>query len=146
MIRKLQQVSLDQSDADFKFSKIKDNERLNELEFYFPIQRITAQKLKKIFSPFVNDNFSDSLPEQIGKLDFSPVKGFMKGYIDYKRREYCRDIKCSVQLDLETKEEGSAEYEEIRAKCKAGCIHTTYEFHHWLIKKGYLIVRPEEQK
>jgi hypothetical protein len=22
-------------------------------------------------------------------------------------------------------------------------VHTTWEFHHWLIEKGYLIIRPE---
>jgi hypothetical protein len=66
------------------------------------------------------------------------------GYIDYKRREYCKDIKCPVQLDLDAQEEGSEEYERIRAICKNECIHTTYEFHHWLINKGYLVIRPGE--
>ncbi len=65
------------------------------------------------------------------------------GYADYRRREYCMDIGCPVQLELENKEEGSGEYEAVRAKCKSACIHTTYEFHHWLIEHGYLVVRPE---
>ena len=67
----------------------------------------------------------------------------LKGYIDYQRREYCKDIKCPVQLDLEKQEPNSKEYENIRGICINACKHTTYEFHHWLIKKGYLIVRPE---
>jgi hypothetical protein len=66
------------------------------------------------------------------------------GYIDYKRREFCKDIKCPVQLDLDKQEEGSEEYEKIRSICKNDCKYTTYEFHHWLIDKGYLIVRPEK--
>jgi len=65
----------------------------------------------------------------------------IEGYTEYKRREYCKDIKCPVQLGLETKKEGSEEYEKIRKTCKDACIHTTYEFHHWLIEKEYLIVR-----
>ncbi len=65
------------------------------------------------------------------------------GYVDYQRREYCKDIKCPVQLDLESKEQGSGEYETVRAKCKSACIHTTYEFHHWLIEHGYEVVRRE---
>jgi hypothetical protein len=65
------------------------------------------------------------------------------GYTDYQRREYCRDIDCPRQKELESKPSGSQEYEEIRNKCKNECLHTTYEFHHWLIGKGYLIVRPE---
>jgi hypothetical protein len=67
----------------------------------------------------------------------------MPGYIDYKRREYCKDIDCPRQLELERETPGSREYEEIRNKCKTACLHTTHEFHHWLIEKGYLIMRPE---
>ena len=65
------------------------------------------------------------------------------GYVDYQRREYCRDIRCPVQLELESKDEGSEEYENVRAKCKTACVHTTYEFHHWLIEHGYRVVMPE---
>jgi hypothetical protein len=68
----------------------------------------------------------------------------MEGYIEYQRREYCKDVKCPVQLDLEAQERGSDGYEKIRQTCKSDCRHTTYEFHHWLIEKGYLIVRPEQ--
>lgn len=64
-------------------------------------------------------------------------------YVDYKRREYCNDIKCPVQLDLNAQEESSEEYEKIRSICKNDCKYTTYQFHHWLIDKGYLIVKPE---
>jgi len=66
----------------------------------------------------------------------------IKGYVDYKRREFCKDIKCPVQLDLDQQKEGSEEYERIRGSCKTACIHTAYEFHHWTMQKGYLIVRP----
>ncbi len=68
----------------------------------------------------------------------------IKGYVDYKRREYCKDIGCPIQLDLDAQKEGSEEYERIRLICKNDCKRTTYEFHHWLINKGYLIVRPTE--
>jgi len=65
----------------------------------------------------------------------------IEGYVDYQRREYCKDIQCPVQMDLDAHKEGSEEYEKIRAMCKTDCRHTTYEFHHWLIEKGYLVVR-----
>ena len=64
------------------------------------------------------------------------------GHIDYQRREYCKDIRCPVQLELERQAEGTAGYETVRDRCKKACIHTTYEFHHWLIQKGYEVVRP----
>ena len=63
------------------------------------------------------------------------------GYIEYQRREYCKDIGCPVQTVLDAQEPDSEAYEQVRSICKSGCIHTTYEFHHWLIEKDYLIVR-----
>ena len=64
------------------------------------------------------------------------------GYVDYQRREYCKAVRCPVQLDLEAQAPGSSEYERIRSICQTACQHTTYEFHHWLINQGYQIVRP----
>ena len=66
------------------------------------------------------------------------------GYADYQRREYCQDVQCPRQLKLDREAAGSAVYEKLRGLCQTECLHTTYEFHHWLIGKGYLIVRPEK--
>ena len=66
----------------------------------------------------------------------------LEGYREYQRREFCKDLPCPVQLLLDAAPANSDEYERIRDICKNHCIHTTYEFHHWLIQKGYLIVRP----
>jgi hypothetical protein len=65
----------------------------------------------------------------------------LEGYLEYQRREFCKDLPCPVQVLLEKASAGSKEYDEIRSICTQSCIHTTYEFHHWLIQKGYLIVR-----
>ncbi|MBU0549022.1 MAG: hypothetical protein KJ838_01710 [Candidatus Omnitrophica bacterium] len=69
----------------------------------------------------------------------------IKGYSDYKRREFCNDLNCPVQMGLNIQREGSAQYEKIRQACKTACRYTTYQFHHWLIDKGYLIVKPESE-
>ncbi|NIM96749.1 MAG: hypothetical protein GTO24_01300 [candidate division Zixibacteria bacterium] len=66
------------------------------------------------------------------------------GYVDYKRREFCKEVKCPIQVELGCKKEGSDEYEKIRQICKADCRYTTHQFHHWLIDKGYLIVKPKK--
>lgn len=68
----------------------------------------------------------------------------IKGFVDYKRREYCNDVECPIQMIMNTKQEGSEEYEKLREICKKKCLHTTYEFHHWLIDKGFLVVKPEK--
>ncbi len=63
------------------------------------------------------------------------------GYVEYQRREYCRDVRCPVQLELNAQVQGSAEYDRVRAACQTNCAHTTFEFHHWLVDHGYLIVK-----
>jgi hypothetical protein len=65
------------------------------------------------------------------------------GFVDYKRREFCNDVNCIVQVALNKLPAGSEEYEQIRKTCSTGCKYTTWQFHHWLIEKGYLIVRPK---
>ena len=69
----------------------------------------------------------------------------IEGFVEYKRREYCNDVKCPVQMIMNRKEQDSADYNELREICQKNCIHTTYEFHHWLTDKGYLLVRPERK-
>jgi cupin superfamily acireductone dioxygenase involved in methionine salvage len=69
----------------------------------------------------------------------------MEGYIEYTRREYCKDVRCPIQVLLDREVEKSPKYEEIRAICASDCLHTTHEFHHWLTGKGYLVVRPKQQ-
>ena len=66
----------------------------------------------------------------------------IEGYTYYKRREFCKDVRCLIQQELDAQVDGSEEYERIRRTCKTDCGYTTYQFHHWLIDKGYVIVRP----
>ena len=65
-------------------------------------------------------------------------------FIAYSRREFCKDLPCQVQILLDQEQEGSEKYEQIRMICKTACIHTTHEFHAWLIQKGYLILRSKQ--
>ncbi|UCD02678.1 MAG: hypothetical protein JSV63_02715 [Candidatus Aenigmatarchaeota archaeon] len=67
----------------------------------------------------------------------------IEGFVDYRRREYCNDVKCPVQMLLNEQKEGSEQYDLIRAICKSSCIHTTYEFHHWLMNRGFELVKPK---
>jgi len=68
----------------------------------------------------------------------------VEGYVEYQRREFCKDVKCPVQMELNALEEGSAAYEEKRRACKEDCMFTAHRFHNWLIDKGYIIIRPEK--
>jgi hypothetical protein len=66
------------------------------------------------------------------------------GFVEYKRREFCKDVQCPIQKLLDEEEEGSEKYEKIREICKNKCLFSTYDFHHWLIEKGFIVARPAE--
>ncbi len=57
-------------------------DKLIELEFYFPLQPITPKKLRKIFADYGGAGIPAEFPGWIEELDFSPARGFMKGFID----------------------------------------------------------------
>lgn len=71
------------------------------------------------------------------------MKMSLEGFVEYRRREFCNDVECPVQLGLNRLEEGSEEYERVRRTCRAGCRYTAWQFHHWLMEKGYLILKPK---
>jgi hypothetical protein len=64
----------------------------------------------------------------------------LEGFVEYKRREFCNDVKCPVQMELNRLTEKSKEYERVRLTCSTACVFTTWQFHHWLIEKGYIIL------
>jgi len=64
----------------------------------------------------------------------------LEGFVEYKRREFCKDVQCPVQMELNKLTEASPAYEQTRQKCSSGCLYTTWQFHHWLIEKGYILL------
>jgi len=82
MIERVISVPLDPSRSDFTLSRIRQDARLNELEFYFPIKSIAPQKLNSLFSKQPGKPIPRAFPEQIEKLNFAPLRGFLKGFID----------------------------------------------------------------
>ena len=66
----------------------------------------------------------------------------LEGFKEYKRREFCNDIKCPTQTKLNKLNIASKSYERTRQTCRTHCKYTTWQFHHWLIEKGYLILKP----
>jgi hypothetical protein len=67
----------------------------------------------------------------------------VKGFTEYKSREFCNDVQCPVQMELNNPRDKPEEYERIRETCRTSCRYTTWQFHHWLIEKGYLILKLE---
>jgi len=63
-------------------SSLNAGERLNEMEFYFPLNPATPGQLKNAFQNPGCSNMPGQFPARLEKLVFAPTQGFMKGYID----------------------------------------------------------------
>jgi exodeoxyribonuclease V beta subunit len=81
MIRKTVSVPLEIGRSDFTLSRIAAAARLQELEFYFPISSVTPAKLTQAFAEH-REYFAGAIPSTIDRLQFRPMSGFMKGFID----------------------------------------------------------------
>ena len=97
MITRVLRATLHPAADDLTLTRVGKDHRLSELEFYLPLQPITPGTLKNIFSDCGDTHFSPHFPERIEDHAFSPVRGFMKGFIDlvfqFKGRFYIIDWK-----------------------------------------------------
>ncbi len=75
-------ISLRSDLPQLKLSGVPMTDRLNEMEFYFPLNLISAGRLAQVFKQHDRDPKMKGLPGQLEKLEFDPARGFMKGYID----------------------------------------------------------------
>ncbi|MFC1669414.1 exodeoxyribonuclease V subunit beta [Spirochaetota bacterium] len=81
MVHKVLSTPLDDSKS-LTLKTLKRSDRLNELEFYFPLEKIYSQGLSEIFKANGSSDMAMGFYRNIEKLGFSPVRGFLKGYID----------------------------------------------------------------
>jgi exodeoxyribonuclease V beta subunit len=79
MLAKLANAPLESKKPDFKLSRVAVTERLNELEFYFPVSKIALPKLQDCLARFSGHGLQ---PVQSDRFTFDPVSGFMKGFVD----------------------------------------------------------------
>jgi len=82
VVSQVRSVPMTTADGRMTLSEISRDDRLNELEFYFPLGEITPEKLRRIFAQYAETIPQADFPERIGRLRFSPASGFMRGFID----------------------------------------------------------------
>jgi exodeoxyribonuclease V beta subunit len=70
------------NNTTLRLSSVQCSNRINEMEFYFPLKPMSPNRLRRIFADYGSIHLVDDFPDRIGKLSFSLTKGFMKGYID----------------------------------------------------------------
>jgi len=83
MIQQVFSVALPAGDAFFSLADVGPENRIHEMEFYFPMTAVTPKKLQDIFSLHgTHCRIPDGFPERLGRLIYSPTAGYMKGFID----------------------------------------------------------------
>jgi len=81
MVRRVLAAPLDPDRPELNLARIPAGDRLCELEFHYPLRRITPRVLKEIFARRRAGVFS-RFPARLEGLEFAPVRGFMRGFID----------------------------------------------------------------
>lgn len=76
------------ADADLCLAQLTRRDRLDELEFHFPValgadtQRLDPAKLAAVFRDHPSAALAQSYAGRVTQLGFAPLEGFLKGYID----------------------------------------------------------------
>lgn len=82
MIRAVISTPLDSNRHRLRLERVSMENRLNELSFFFPLRSVSPEDLQGILLPHAGCGVPKPLPEHIGRLRFSPVQGFMRGFVD----------------------------------------------------------------
>ncbi|OPX93936.1 MAG: RecBCD enzyme subunit RecB [Syntrophorhabdus sp. PtaB.Bin006] len=69
-------------ESPFSLSMLGTGDRLHEVEFYAPLELITSRKLGEVFQSCCGTGTSGNFPDLLLNLEFKPVKGMLRGFID----------------------------------------------------------------
>ncbi len=84
MLARLLRVPLGGPGVSFTLGDIPRADRLIELEFFLPLERLSPERLREAFAVFpglLPASWASWL-ERLRVLDFTPVHGFLRGFID----------------------------------------------------------------
>ncbi|MCF8063518.1 MAG: PD-(D/E)XK nuclease family protein, partial [Deltaproteobacteria bacterium] len=97
MVRTVISTPLDPGGTDLRLDRISRGNRLNELSFFFPLRPVSPHDLRELLLPYGGNGLPETLPERVGRLRFSPVRGTLRGFVDlvfrYEDRYYIVDWK-----------------------------------------------------
>jgi len=100
MINNVLSIPLEIKTETLMLSSVHCKDRVNEMEFHYPLNPITPRQLEKIFADHEGIEFPAGFPDRIGTLSFPFSRGFMKGYMDMvfhkKGRYYLVDWKSNL--------------------------------------------------
>ncbi len=86
-----------------RLEHIHSRQRLNELEFYFPLNNVSPEILEDVYRRSYPPSSTAVFAEDMGKLRFSPARGYMHGFMDlvfcHQDRYYLLDWKSNYLGD-----------------------------------------------
>jgi exodeoxyribonuclease V beta subunit len=91
----LQQLMEVEIDPGIRLREVSRSERLSEVEFTYPLARLTPASLARVIDQCTG--LAGDIRQRMGSLRFDPIEGFMRGFIDllfrFKDRYYLIDWK-----------------------------------------------------
>ncbi len=81
MIGRTLAAPLSTEDAGLNLASVARSSRLTELEFCFPLRRVTASDLRNLLVRY-GSNLPGEFPKSLDRLEFNPVEGVMRGFMD----------------------------------------------------------------
>ncbi len=123
MLANLAATVLNSHGESFTLGQVPPPGRINEMEFYFPLQAFNLKTLNSLFERFGQRVIADRAGERLGRLTIAPIQGYMKGYIDavfcFNGRYYLVDWKSNYL---------GAAYADYAAKELAAAVAADYYF------------------
>ncbi|MFH0922419.1 MAG: exodeoxyribonuclease V subunit beta [Fibrobacterota bacterium] len=116
--------------------QVNETDRLSELEFCFPLARLSRQRLAALFA----DAGVRDFPERIERLEFQPMRGYVRGFMDivftHNGKHYLLDWK-SNHLGNSPGDYGQ---DEMRTEMLQSCYFLQYHLYVLALHR-YLSVR-----
>ena len=136
-------IPLDPEHKDLHLSRISNQDRINEMEFYFPLLRIRPESIINIFKKYSQNKDIVDINTSMERLQFVPVKGFMKGFMDmvfrFQDRFYLVDWKSNF-LGTRVEDYGRASLNQAMVDA-----HYVLQYHiYTLALHQYLCIRLPE--
>ncbi len=82
MLENVLSIPLAAFEIPFCLADIGLDKRLSEMEFFFPMNDVLANRLAKIFAAENSQDISQTFIRRLKKLSIHQISGFMKGFID----------------------------------------------------------------
>jgi exodeoxyribonuclease V beta subunit len=81
MVERVLECALDPDDSSLRLRGVARDDRLDELEFHYPVARVTDAGLRRVLLAH-GYGTGTRIRDELERLTFAPVEGFMRGFVD----------------------------------------------------------------